>query len=118
MLIENSKIKPRKSLNTSYSSKAIFRDIFLVNSLNPKGIIFYSAFMPQFVNPQRNIAIQFMILSITFLLLALINVVGYSLLADKVRDSFKSNTFIKTFNVTGGFGLIGAGLYSAIIDEK
>ncbi len=118
MLIENSKIKPQKSLDTSYSSKAIFRDVFLVTSLNPKGIIFYSAFMPQFVNPQQNIAIQFMILSLTFMLLALLNVVGYSLLADKVRDSFKSNTFIKTFNVTGGLGLIGAGLYSATIEEK
>lgn len=118
MLIENSKIKPDKSLNTAYNSKAIFRDVFLVTSLNPKGIIFYSAFMPQFVNPQHNIAIQFMILSSTFILLALLNVVGYSLLADKVRDSFKSNTFIKTFNVTGGLGLIGAGVYSATIDEK
>lgn len=118
MLIENRNIKPQKSLNTSYSSKAIFRDVFLVTSLNPKGIIFYSAFMPQFVNPQQNIAIQFAILSFTFILLALLNVVGYSLLADKVRDSFKSHTFMKTFNVTGGLGLIGAGLYSATIEEK
>ena len=118
MLIENSKIKPQKSLNTSYNSKAIFKDVFLVTSLNPKGIIFYSAFMPQFVNPQQNIAIQFIILSVTFILLALLNVVGYSLLADKIRDYFKSNTFIKTFNVTGGLGLIGAGLYSATIEEK
>ena len=118
MLIENTKIKPQKSPGTSYNSKAIFRDIFLVNSLNPKGIIFYSAFMPQFVNVQQNVAIQFVILSSTFILLALLNVVGYSLLADKVRDSFKSNTFIRTFHVTGGLGLIGAGLYSVAIEDK
>jgi len=118
MLIENNKLETQKSLNTLYSSKAIFRNVFFVNSLNPKGIIFYSAFMPQFVNPQQNITVQFMILSITFIMLALLNVLGYSLLADKVRNYFKSNTFIKTFNVTGGLGLIGAGLYSATIDEK
>ena len=118
MLIENSKIKPQKTLYNSYSSKEIFRDVFLVTSLNPKGIIFYSAFMPQFVNPLQNITVQFITLSITFMLLALLNVVGYALLADKVRDYFKSNTFIKTFNVTGGLGLIGAGLYSATIEEK
>jgi len=118
MLVANSKIKTEKFLNTSYSSKSIFRDVFLVNSLNPKGIIFYSAFMPQFVNPQHNIAIQFLLLSVTFILLALLNVVVYSLLADKVRDLFKSNTFIKTFNVTGGLALICSGLYSATIEEK
>ncbi len=118
MLIENSKIKPQKTLYNSYSSKEIFRDVFLVTSLNPKGIIFYSAFMPQFVNPLQNITVQFITLSITFMLLALLDVVGYALLADKVRDYFKSNTFIKTFNVTGGLGLIGAGLYSATIEEK
>ena len=118
MLLENSKIKPQKTHDVSYSSKAIFRDVFLVTSLNPKGILFYSAFMPQFVNPQQNMAIQFIILSITFMILALFNVVCYSLLADKVRDTFKSNAFMKTFNVTGGLGLIGAGLYSAIIEEK
>ncbi len=117
MLIENGKIKPQKSLDTSYSSRTIFRGVFLLTSLNPKGIIFYSAFMPQFVNPQQNIAIQFIILSSTFMLLALLNVVGYSLLADKIRDSFKSITLVKTFNVAGGLGLIGAGLYSATIEE-
>ncbi len=118
MLVVNSKIKPEKFLNSSYSSKSIFRDVFLVNSLNPKGIIFYSAFMPQFVNPQHNIAFQFTILSFTFIILALINVVVYSLLADKVRDIFKSNTFLRTFNLAGGLGLICSGLYSATIEEK
>lgn len=118
MLKYNSRIGTQHSPISSYSSKAIFRDIFLVNSLNPKGIIFYSAFMPQFVNPQQNITVQFIFLSLTFILLAFLNVVGYSLLADKVRDNFKSNTLFKTFNVSGGIGLIGAGLYSATIEER
>ncbi len=118
ILIENSRTTPQKSHDISYSSKGIFRDVFLVTSLNPKGIIFYSAFMPQFVNPQHNIAFQFTILSFTFIILALINVVVYSLLADKVRDVFKSNTFLRTFNLAGGLGLICSGLYSATIEEK
>jgi len=118
MLIESCNAIPQQSLIDSYNSKGIFRDVFLVTSLNPKGIIFYSAFMPQFVNPQQNITVQFAILSITFILLALLNVVVYSLLADKVREYFMSSTFMKTFNVSGGIGLIGAGLYSATIEEK
>lgn len=103
---------------SSYSSKSIFRDVFLVNALNPKGIMFYSAFMPQFVNPQGNVLYQFGVLATTFLLLALINVISYSLLASTAGNLFKSHNFVKGFNLTGGLCLICAGLYSATIGEK
>lgn len=118
MLKANTALNSDKILNKSYNSKSIFRDVFLVNALNPKGIIFYSAFMPQFINPQQNILPQFGILSMTFLALALINVLGYSLLASKTGNLFNSQRFTKTFNLTGGFSLICAGLCSAAIDEK
>ena len=103
---------------STYNARSIFRDVFLVNALNPKGIIFYSAFMPQFVSPQQNILFQFGILAITFLSLALINVVGYSLLASKTNELFKSLKFTRAFNLTGGLSLICAGLYSTTIDKK
>jgi len=101
-----------------YRSKSIFRDVFLVNALNPKGIIFFSAFMPQFVTQQQNLFFQFTLLSITFLSLALINVVCYSLLASKTNALFKSQKFNNIFNLTGGLSLICAGLYSATIERK
>ncbi len=103
---------------SSYDSKSIFRDVFLVNALNPKGIIFYSAFMPQFVTPHQNMFLQFALLSVTFLFLALLNVVGYSLLASKTNQLFKSQKFTSIFNITGGLSLICAGLYSATMKQK
>lgn len=118
MLKENTDLNSGTIENKSYNSKAILRNIFLVNALNPKGIIFYSAFMPQFINPQQNVLPQFGILAITFLTLALINVVGYSLLASNAGNLFKSQRFTKMFNFTGGLSLICAGLYSATVDEK
>lgn len=101
-----------------YSSQSIFRDVFLVNALNPKGIVFYSAFMPQFVNPQGSVVYQFGLLAITFLTLALINVIGYSLLASKAGGLFRSRNLMKGVNFTGGLCLIGAGVYSVAVDQR
>lgn len=118
MLSANTNVNSKKAETSFYDSRSIFRDVFLVNSLNPKGIIFYSAFMPQFVNSQQNMLLQFGLLAITFLILALINVVSYSLLADKARNLFNSRSFAKRFNLSGGLCLIFAGLYSATVNER
>lgn len=118
MVFSNSRLDSRQMKTGNYSSKVLFRDVFWVNALNPKGIIFYSAFMPQFVTTQTNVVFQFAVLAITFLCLALINVVFYSLLASKAGVLFKSVKFNRAFNVSGGVCLIGAGLYTAAIDRK
>ncbi len=118
MIRSNLNIDTRQIGVSTYSSKSIIRDVFFVNALNPKGIIFYSAFMPQFVNQQQNLFFQFTLLSITFLTLALINVVCYSLLASKTNALFKSKKFTNIFNLTGGLSLICAGVYSATIEKK
>ncbi len=118
MIRSNLIIDTRQIEISTFSAKSIFRDVFFVNALNPKGIIFYSAFMPQFVNQQQNLFFQFTILSITFLSLALINVVAYSLLASKTNAFSKSQKFTNIFNLTGGFSLVCAGLYSATIEKK
>lgn len=118
MIWSNTKLNTQHINTAAYNAKSIFRDVFLVNALNPKGIVFYSAFMPQFVNPQQNILFQFGLLAITFLALALINVMGYALAASKTNELFKTPKFTKAFNLTGGLSLICAGLYSATIEKK
>jgi homoserine/homoserine lactone efflux protein len=71
----------------------------LVNALNPKGIIFYSAFMPQFVSTQSSILVQFIVLASTFLGLALITVIFYSLVASKVSELLQTRKFSQAFNL-------------------
>lgn len=118
MIRSNLEIDSRHNRPSKYSAKSIFRDVFLVNALNPKGIIFYSAFMPQFVDPAQNMIPQLLLLATSFLFLALINVVGYSLLASRINNLFMSGRFTRTFNLTGGLSLICAGLYSATLEKK
>ena len=117
MLKMHSASDARVAAPAPYNSKILFRDVFFVNALNPKGIIFYSAFMPQFVTTQNSIPLQFAVLTLTFLFLALVNVVFYSVLASRTSELFKSEKLAKRFNLTGGFSLIGAGVYSAAIDK-
>lgn len=118
MIFENGHLNFNKEKVTSYNSRVLFRDVFFVNALNPKGIIFYSAFMPQFVNSENNIFLQLAILASTFLCLALLNVVFISLLASKASEFFKSIKFVKAFNVTGGLSLIWAGIYSTTLERR
>lgn len=103
---------------SGYSPKSLFRDVFLVNALNPKGIIFFGAFMPQFVNPEGAVLTQLMILGMTFLSLAFINVMLYSLLAGQMNTFFKSRRRIRMFKISGGLCMICAGIYAAAARQR
>jgi threonine/homoserine/homoserine lactone efflux protein len=111
-------VDARPVAGTAYDARTVFRDVFLVNALNPKGIVFYSAFMPQFVDPGQPLLGQFLMLSVTFLGLALVNVAGYCLLAATTHQRFASRGMRKAFHLTGGFSLICAGLYSATMEKR
>ncbi|HRI18231.1 MAG TPA: LysE family transporter, partial [Burkholderiaceae bacterium] len=45
---------------------AMFRQGALSALTNPKGILFFAAFLPQFVDPARSLAVQFAIMAGTF----------------------------------------------------
>lgn len=118
MFTSDSKVHTQQADSYDFNSKKLFKDVFLVNALNPKGIVFYSAFMPQFVVSQTDVVYQFSILAVTFLCLAFINVTLYSLLAAKTSQWFKNVKFLRAFNVTGGLFLVGAGLYTATVKRS
>lgn len=118
MLISAAQCAGRQEVAREYNSKTLLRDVFFVNALNPKGIIFYSSFMPQFVTSENNMAIQFFVLALTFICLAFINVVALSLVASKASEVLQSMKFTRAFNFTGGVSLICAGVYSATLAEK
>ena len=107
-----------KAMATGYSPRTVFRDIFVVNALNPKGIVFFSAFMPQFVDPGAGIIAQLLILGITFLGLAFVNVMGYSLLAGQMNRFFREARRMRIFRISGGLCMICAGIYAATARQR
>jgi homoserine/homoserine lactone efflux protein len=61
-------------------NRAIFLKSFLTAVTNPKGYLFFSAFLPQFITPASPLAPQYVVLAITFAGLDLAIMFGYALL--------------------------------------
>ncbi len=83
---------------------------WLVTALNPKGITFFIAFLPQFIDPHGSFLTQAILLEATFLTLAFVNAVAYALLAARARRTVRSPRVLRLVNRIGGTLLIGAGL--------
>ncbi|MBK4996776.1 LysE family transporter [Pseudomonas sp. S37] len=48
------------------SNAGLFRQGLLSAMANPKVLLFYGAFLPQFIDPQRGLALQFVVMAATF----------------------------------------------------
>ncbi|MGI9463380.1 MAG: LysE family translocator [Aestuariivirgaceae bacterium] len=97
------------------SRAGMFWHSFIVTALNPKGIVFFIAFVPQFVDVTRPVLGQFMLLEATFVILAAINVAIWAALAGNLRARFKRPETLRLTNRIGGSFLIGAGLLTAAV---
>lgn len=87
----------------------LFRNTWLVTALNPKGIVFFIAFLPQFINPAQPAAHQLWILSATFVVLATANALLYAAFASKASELLSSAKAQRRFNIGGGTLLMVAG---------
>jgi threonine/homoserine/homoserine lactone efflux protein len=86
-----------------------------VTSLNPKGITFFVAFLPQFLNPHADFVTQMAIFEATFLAIATANALGYAFVASRARSLVSNEGAVKAINRTGGALLIGAGVATAAV---
>ena len=92
----------------------IFWNCYLVTTLNPKGIVFFIAFVPQFMDSSAPLFTQSAILIATFVVLGALNVVIWALLAGEMRARFQRPEALRIVNRIGGSFLIGAGLLTAL----
>jgi threonine/homoserine/homoserine lactone efflux protein len=94
------------------SSGAVFINGFLVSLTNPKTLLFYAAFFPQFVSPDHP-ARQLCLLAVTFLALAAIIDSGWALLAGRLRFALAGHERLRARLTGGALILAGAGLAAA-----
>jgi threonine/homoserine/homoserine lactone efflux protein len=90
----------------------LFANTYLVTALNPKGIIFFVAFLPQFIDHTGQVTTQLWLLAITFVILAIINATLYTLFAGSARRLLSSPRAQRRFNIVGGSLLSAAGIWS------
>jgi len=88
----------------------IFAHTYLVTALNPKSIIFFVAFLPQFLDASGSVPLQLAIFEVTFLILAITNASLYALLAGMARGQIRKPRVQRIVNRTGGSLMIGAGV--------
>ena len=93
-----------------------FKEAFLVAMTNPKAILFFIAFFPIFMDTNSPVALQFMIMTLTFMSLSFLSLVSYGLIAKSAKHWFKSESIVRVFHrVTGGI-FIGFG--AALLQVK
>jgi threonine/homoserine/homoserine lactone efflux protein len=76
---------------------------------NPKAILVFTAFFPQFVDPAAY-ALSFAILGLTFLVFETFAIVVYSFIGAKLGRYVRDGRTLKWFNRTSGTMMIGFGL--------
>ncbi len=97
------------------SGGAMFLNAFAVTALNPKSIVFFIAFAPQFVDPAAPALPQFAEMEATFVTLAAINAALWAMLAGELRARARRPTTLRLVNRIGAGCLIGAGLLTAAV---
>ncbi|CRM64908.1 homoserine/homoserine lactone efflux protein [Pseudomonas sp. FH4] len=86
---------------------------FLVNASNPKALVFMLAVLPQFVNPQAPLLIQYLILGATMIGVDMIVMAGYTGLASKVLRLLRTPKQQKRVNRTFAGLFVGAAAFLA-----
>ncbi|NLR96552.1 LysE family translocator [Rhizobium sp. P38BS-XIX] len=86
---------------------------YVVTALNPKSIVFFIAFVPQFLDLSKPFLQQTLILEATFLTLAALNSLIYVFVADMARGVIRKASVQRAVNRTGGTLLIAAGAVTA-----
>jgi homoserine/homoserine lactone efflux protein len=83
------------------SSRAIYTKGLLVSLTNPKTLLFFGAFLPQFVDPKSDAIAQLALLSLTFLVLCTMVDMTWALAAGRARPLL-SRAGSWTNRITGG----------------
>ncbi len=92
----------------------LFANTYLVTALNPKGIVFFVAFLPQFISSGTSVTPQLWILSTTFVAMATLNATLYAVFAGSARKLLASPRAQRRFNFAGGSLLSVAGVWALL----
>ena len=86
---------------------------FVVLLSNPKVLVFFGAFIPQFMDMNRDHASQVALLGFTFMVIAGMTDAIYALLAGRARRFFSARRTRALSRISGGF-MIGGGIWLAL----
>jgi threonine/homoserine/homoserine lactone efflux protein len=86
---------------------------FVVTLSNPKVLVFFGAFIPQFMDMSQDHVSQVALLGVTFMITGAITDSVYALLAGRARLFFSARRTRLLSRISGGF-MIGGGIWLAL----
>jgi len=92
----------------------IFRQAFIVTAFNPKDIVFFVAFLPQFIDPARSAMVQLVIIETTFLVMVALSTTMWICVGSQLRSGLKNPKALSVLSKFGACSLIGAGTLTAL----
>jgi homoserine/homoserine lactone efflux protein len=96
--------------DSAHTARAVFMRGFVVNATNPKGIIFFAAILPQFIDVAGPQATQYAILAATTFAVDLVIMGGYTALAAKVLRVMREPKRLRWVNRGIGGAFVAAGV--------
>ena len=91
--------------------RSFFLRGFLVGASNPKAVLFFAAFFPQFLNPAAPFVPQFAILALTFMAFEFTVLTCCALGVSRIAPLLRSSRAVRWFNrVSGGLFTLMGGL--------
>jgi threonine/homoserine/homoserine lactone efflux protein len=122
------KIRDRKALASMFgrvemapkSLRHIIREGFFVGATNPKGVIVFTAILPQFIDrSQGHFTVQLLFLGAICIVIALLSDGAWALASGTARQWLGSSSRrLELLTGTGGVALIGLGVGLALTGRK
>lgn len=103
---------------TEKSPSQRFVAAWAVTSLNPKSIVFFVAFVPQFISSEGPFLTQAVIFLVTFVALAALNAAGFGLLARRLAGGLTGAAAQRGIGYAGGAVLMGAGALTLALRSR
>lgn len=93
------------------SGRSFFLRGFLIGASNPKALLFFAAFFPQFLNPNLPFVPQFAILALTFMACEFTVLTAYALGVSRIAPLLRQSGPVRWINrICGGLFTVMGGL--------
>lgn len=102
---------------TAASSGKLFRGGFVLQMSNPKAIVFFTAILPQFIDPHRPVTLQIIVLGTVTTVCEFIVLACYGLAAGRASNFARQPKYAVWTERVSGILLMGAGTGLALLTK-